>query len=200
MARIRTPGDGPKCVICGKPAVWSGYCKMEDGKGYCDSAPRHDPVGEAKYVLGGTWSDTTPAEIIADVLEERGRLYWEQVGKIADSAVDEWKRINPDNLPYAEWVKVPGSDPEAIISFVEKACKSLAVVAYKDPFEAFVVLHHSKHPSAVLNTKVGPSTKRIIKEKFPATGPFPWTMLALNAFFNDCGDTVNERLKVLPKS
>lgn len=39
MARIRTPGDGPKCVVCGKPAVWSGYCKMEDGKGYCDSPP-----------------------------------------------------------------------------------------------------------------------------------------------------------------
>ncbi len=32
--RVRVPGDGPKCR-CGKPAVWSGYCYMEDGKGSC---------------------------------------------------------------------------------------------------------------------------------------------------------------------
>lgn len=35
MSRVRTPGDGPKCR-CGKPAVWSGWCQMEDGKGFCD--------------------------------------------------------------------------------------------------------------------------------------------------------------------
>lgn len=39
MARVRTPGDGPKCA-CGKPAVWSGYCQMEDGRGYCTSKPQ----------------------------------------------------------------------------------------------------------------------------------------------------------------
>lgn len=35
MPRIRQDGDGPKCKVCGKPAVWSGFCEMADGKGYC---------------------------------------------------------------------------------------------------------------------------------------------------------------------
>ena len=36
FGRVRTPGDGPRCR-CGKPAVWSGWCEMEDGRGYCSS-------------------------------------------------------------------------------------------------------------------------------------------------------------------
>lgn len=182
MARIRTPGDGPKCVICGKPAVWSGYCKMEDGKGYCDSAPRHD---------------TTPAEIVADVTEERGRLYWEQVGKIADSAMDEWNRVNPDKVPISIWMTTAGNDRDVLSKFIEQACRAFAAGTYENPFEAFIVLRHSKYPNALLNTKMGPSTKSIIKDKFPKDGPFPWRVLALNAFYVDCCEAVNERFKVL---
>lgn len=37
MSRQRVPGDGPKCMVCGRPAVWSGYCQMEDGRGYCNA-------------------------------------------------------------------------------------------------------------------------------------------------------------------
>lgn len=40
MARVREQGDGPKCK-CGKPAVWSGFCQMEDGHGYCDTAQKN---------------------------------------------------------------------------------------------------------------------------------------------------------------
>ncbi len=36
MARERVYGDGPLCS-CGRPAVWSGRCAMEDGRGYCAS-------------------------------------------------------------------------------------------------------------------------------------------------------------------
>lgn len=53
MSRVRVPGDGPKCA-CGKPAVWSGYCQMEDGKGYCDV-----PVVK-QMVRGITPIDITP--------------------------------------------------------------------------------------------------------------------------------------------
>lgn len=38
MSRTRVPGDGPKCG-CGAPAVWSGFCQMEDGRGYCNARP-----------------------------------------------------------------------------------------------------------------------------------------------------------------
>ncbi len=34
MSRQRVLEDGPKCR-CGAPAVWSGYCQMEDGRGLC---------------------------------------------------------------------------------------------------------------------------------------------------------------------
>jgi len=37
MPRIRQDGDGPKCNVCGKPAVWNGFCEMADGKGYCST-------------------------------------------------------------------------------------------------------------------------------------------------------------------
>lgn len=37
MSRTRAPGDGPKCA-CGAPAVWSGFCQMADGLGYCGNA------------------------------------------------------------------------------------------------------------------------------------------------------------------
>lgn len=45
MSRERSPGDGPKCG-CGRPAVWSGFCQMVDGKGYC---PRFSLQGQVSF-------------------------------------------------------------------------------------------------------------------------------------------------------
>jgi len=54
MSRVRVPGDGPKCGVCGRPAVWSGFCQMEDGRGYCNArvGDRFDPAVVAYIATG----------------------------------------------------------------------------------------------------------------------------------------------------
>lgn len=46
MSRERVDGDGPKCR-CGRPAVWSGFCEMADGKGWCSAALLPQPASES---------------------------------------------------------------------------------------------------------------------------------------------------------
>lgn len=178
MARIRTPGDGPKCMICGKPAVWSGYCQMEDGHGYCNSVPKQDPAGEAKYVLGGSMSDTTPVEIVNDYLEERGRLYWEMVNKFVETSLDDWKAVKP---------KI-----DVLWDLLEKACRAYGLIAFAKPFDAFVVMHHSKHPTAAVYNNMGRQNTLI--KHFSKGSLFPWKLMAINAFYCDCNVIVFEKL------
>lgn len=124
-------------------------------------------------------SDTTPAEIIADVLEERGRLYWETVGKFVDHSLDDWKAVKPNEASL--WELLRG------------ACGAYGFIAFEKPFDAFVVLHHSKHAnSGVFN---GLETVDKMKVAFGPDKPFPWSLMAVNAFFFDCSQIVKDRLK-----
>ncbi len=118
---------------------------------------------------------------------------------MVDSAMDEWKEVNPGNLSVSDWMDVPGQNRLAIVEFIEKACRSIAVATYKDSFEAFVVLLHSKHSNAFVSTSLESSSKKILKENFTKDGPFPWMLLALNALGGDCFSTLHDRFKVLPQ-
>lgn len=173
MSRVRTPGDGPKCVVCGKPAVWSGYCKMEDGKGYCDSTRWPTDPGRVFS------KEPTPAELIADVIEERGRLYWETVDKFVETMLDEWKLIKPRQATWWEHLR--------------SSCGAYGFIAFDKPFDAFIVLYHSKHAnSGVFN---GLESLDKMKLAFAAGKPFPWSLLAVNALFYDCASILREKLK-----
>lgn len=123
-------------------------------------------------------TDHTPAEIVADVIEERGRLYWEMVGKFVDNSVEEWKTAKPSVT--------------ILWDLLENACRAHGKVAFEDPFNAFIVLKHSKHPNAALYNNTG--KRRPIDKVFAKGLDFPWVLVAVNAFYSDCASLVNERL------
>lgn len=123
-------------------------------------------------------ADQTPRSIFDDFLEERGRLYWEKVGEYVDSAVDRWKEVKPD--------------VEGVWKFLENSCTSYSYVAFKDPFEAFVVLHHTKNARAIFHGTLG--GKDVLKDAFWEKTSFPWVQLAFHAFQQDCEDGVLAKL------
>lgn len=135
-------------------------------------------------------ADHTSAEIVADVIEERGRLYWEEVNKFVESSLDEWKKIKPRQATWWEHLR--------------SACWAYGSTAFDKPFDAFIALYHSKHAnSGVFHALEFVSRLKLV---FAKDKPFPWPLLASTALFFDCASILREKLKdelppeVLPKS
>lgn len=121
-------------------------------------------------------ADHTPAEIVADVLEERGRLYWEEVNKIANGAYDQYKND-------------PGGS-KSVNQFAIDACNSMGEEAFEDSFDAYVVLRHSNYFSKRRHGEIN-----IRRES-----GIPWTELAIEAFIYDCvNEAVGLQCKALSK-